>query len=88
MYQQIASLADAIVLTTPLSERALDPQTLAQLPASANKSAEVIPDIQTAWERGIQQANKNDLVCGAGSIYFVGEILKFCESYKPANRYP
>ena len=80
MYNRLAPLADVVILTRPLSDRALDPEELTHLPASKDRHVEVIPDISKAWNRAMTHANRGDLVCGAGSIYFVGEVLRFIET--------
>lgn len=76
MIRPLAPLADEIVLTRPLSERALEPHLLLDEPGVKGKSAVVIPDIPEAWEQALKLAGPDDLVCGAGSIYFVGEVLR------------
>ena len=76
MFAQIAPLADGIILTKPLSDRALEPEELLRLPQTRGKPVEVIPDITQAWARAVSLARKDDLICGAGSIYFVGEVLR------------
>ena len=82
MLAQIAPLADRLVLTRPLNDRALEPERLLRLSSVQGKQVEVIPDIQKAWTRGVSLAEKDDLVCGAGSIYFVGEVLRIWEDKK------
>ncbi len=79
MYRQIAPMAEAIILTRPLSDRALEPNALLTLPASQGKRVEVLPDIRDAWLRGMELAHQEDAVCCAGSIYFVGEVLRLWE---------
>ncbi len=76
MIRPLAPLADAIVLTRPLSERALEPHLLLDDPGVKGRSAVAIPNISEAWARGLELADPDDLVCGAGSIYFVGEVLR------------
>jgi dihydrofolate synthase/folylpolyglutamate synthase len=76
MSRKIVPLADEIVLTKPLSDRALDPEILSRLPVFNGKSVRVIPDIPAAWNYAVSQARTNDLVCGCGSIFFVGEVLR------------
>ena len=76
MFDQVAPLAEKIILTKPLSDRALDPHVLQHSSVVQGKQTEVIPNIQHAWTRALQLADKEDLVCGAGSIYFVGEVLR------------
>jgi dihydrofolate synthase / folylpolyglutamate synthase len=76
MLKTLAPAADRIILTRPLSERAMDPAVLAGLPGLRGKPVTVIPDIGKAWETALRSARSGDLVCGTGSIYFVGEVMK------------
>ncbi len=76
MFQKIAPLAEKIVLTKPLSDRALEPEKLLDMYPEWSGKIEVIPDIKTAWKRAVSSAKRNDMVCGAGSIYFIGEVLR------------
>ncbi len=76
MIEFLFPLAQSIILTKPLSERALEPNDLIHLPLLCDKSVQVIPDIQKAWETAIGLAKKDDMVCGTGSMFLVGEILR------------
>ena len=76
MLAKIAPLADKIIFTKPLSDRALEPDRLVQLDVMKGKRVEVIPDIEKAWKKAVSMAEEEDMVCGAGSIYFVGEVLR------------
>ncbi|MDM7926162.1 MAG: folylpolyglutamate synthase/dihydrofolate synthase family protein [bacterium] len=76
MLKILAPAAHHLILTRPLSERAMDPALLAGLPALKGKTVTVIPDIRHAWKTALASARHGDLVCGAGSIYFAGEVLK------------
>jgi dihydrofolate synthase/folylpolyglutamate synthase len=82
MTRKIIPLADAVILTKPMSDRALDPEILSRLSVFNDKSVQVIPDIPAAWEKAIRMAQKDDLVCGCGSIFFVGEVLRFWRENK------
>ena len=82
MFRRIAPLVDRIILTKPLSDRALEPERLKLLPEAQEKNIEVIPDIEKAWYRALQLAGQEDLVCGAGSIYFVGEVIRLWDGSK------
>jgi dihydrofolate synthase/folylpolyglutamate synthase len=76
MISTIAPLADRIIFTRPLSPRALEPEELMLLPAVQGKKIETIPQIQEAWNRAVDLAQRADIVCVAGSIYLVGEVLR------------
>lgn len=76
MLERIAPLADTVILTAPKSERALEPQIMASLLCLKGKTVRVIPDIETAWMTAIRELKPGDLVCGTGSIYLIGEVLR------------
>jgi len=76
MFQKIAPLAEKIVLTKPLSDRALKPKKLLDMYPEWSDKIEVIPNIKTAWEKAISFAKNSDMICGTGSIYFIGEVLR------------
>jgi dihydrofolate synthase/folylpolyglutamate synthase len=76
MLKTISPLADKIILTRPRSERAADPKFIAGLDCLGGKNVAVIPEIPQAWKAALRAAHKRDLVCGTGSMYFVGEVLK------------
>lgn len=80
MTAQIMPLADKVILTKPLSDRALEPERLLRLSATRGKPTEVIPSIEDAWMKAVRLARNEDLVCAAGSIYFVGEVLRLWEN--------
>jgi len=77
MLNQLAPLADTIILTRPNSERARDPESLSSLPCLRGKSVTVLPGIGEAWRAALDAAKPDDLVIGTGSMYMVGEILRF-----------
>jgi dihydrofolate synthase/folylpolyglutamate synthase len=85
MLEAVAPLADKIILTRPRSERAADPESLARLRCLEGKDVSVIPEIPGAWTAALRSARKNDLVCGTGSMYFVGEVLKLEEGKAQPN---
>jgi dihydrofolate synthase/folylpolyglutamate synthase len=85
MIRQIAPLADKIILTKPLSDRALDPEKLVALIPDKREHTEVIPNIEKAWNRAVQWAAPEDLVCGAGSIYFIGEVLRIRDRHEKTS---
>jgi len=76
MAEILFPLADRIILTRPDNERALDPYILAELPVCRGLRIEISEEIGRAWEFAMKRTRHNDLVCAAGSIYFVGEILR------------
>ena len=78
MFRTIAPLADRIILTTPLSERALPAEKLESLAGNENRPYWIRPRIEDAFLLARELAEKNDMIVGTGSIYFVGELLRIC----------
>ncbi|MFC1569017.1 bifunctional folylpolyglutamate synthase/dihydrofolate synthase [bacterium] len=76
MLKVLLPLADQLILTQPLSDRALSPKKLEHLPILKSRISLVEPDIKKAWQYALSLANPEDMICGAGSIYFVGELLR------------
>lgn len=75
MCADLMPLADRIVLTKPDNDRALDPEQLARLAVFRDKEVTVLKNPADAWTAAVKFARHHDLVCAAGSIYFVGDIL-------------
>ncbi|MFO7889850.1 MAG: folylpolyglutamate synthase/dihydrofolate synthase family protein [bacterium] len=80
MLNMVAPLAEKIILTYPGIARAVEPETIAAFPETREWNLEIERNINKAWMRAVDYADPGDLVCAAGSIYFIGDILK--EWYK------
>ena len=70
---------DVVVLTTPLSERAADPQELLTL--VANQQKEAVAEPEQALARGLalgkSQGQADSLVICAGSLYLIGSLREY-----------
>jgi dihydrofolate synthase/folylpolyglutamate synthase len=62
-------LADELILTAPVSSRALRPEALAEIAGRGR----VEPRIKDALERVRAEAHPDDLVVITGSLFLVGE---------------
>ncbi len=82
MIESLVPLAQSIILTQPQSDRALEPECLCTLSILRKKSVQVIPEIHKAWETAVNMAGKNDLVCGTGSMFLTGELLRLWKMRK------
>ncbi len=82
MLHKIASVADVILFTKPDNERALDPTVLSCHDSVSKKTTEVYESINEAINRACAIAGHEDLICAAGSIYFVGEVLSWYQQNK------
>jgi len=76
MLRKLSPRADKIILTRPGGERALPAEKLLPFVGKYNDSVEVIENSEKALVRAFALADKNDLICVAGSLYLVGEIKK------------
>lgn len=80
MLNLVAPLAKKIILTYPGISRAVEPESIAAFPETREWDLDIERDINKAWSQAVDYAHPEDLVCAAGSIYFIGDILK--EWYK------
>ena len=76
MLRKLSPRADKIILTRPGGGRALPAEKLLPFVGKHNDSVEVIENSEKALVRAFALADKNDLICVAGSLYLVGEIKK------------
>jgi len=76
MLRKLSPRADKIILTRPRGGRALPAEKLLPFVGKHNDSVEVIENSEKALVRAFALADKNDLICVAGSLYLVGEIKK------------
>ena len=76
MLRKLSPRADKIILTRPGGERALPAEKLLPFVGKYNDSVEDIENSEKALVRAFALADKNDLICVAGSLYLVGEIKK------------
>ena len=74
----LAALADSIdvfVFTKPATERAADPESLAEIARELGVEAHVVPTPGAAIESALSRAGEGDLVLIAGSHYTVGDVM-------------
>ncbi len=76
MLRKLSPRADKIILTRPGGGRALPAEKLLPFVGKHNDSVDVIENSEKALVRAFALADKNDLICVAGSLYLVGEIKK------------
>ena len=85
MLKTILPLADQVIYTRPVYERAAAPQDLLRQAAEYHKRGEVIVPLNKALERARALAQTDDLVLVCGSLFTVGEALTYYDPivYKP-----
>jgi dihydrofolate synthase/folylpolyglutamate synthase len=74
--QDLAPLARTVIVTTPDSERAADPESLATAFVEKGHRPQVVAGVAAALRRGIEKAGPKGTVVVAGSCYTVGEALR------------
>jgi dihydrofolate synthase/folylpolyglutamate synthase len=80
MCNVLMPFADAIITTSPLSERALTAEELSKLAIIYCGSVEVCPNIEEAYKKGVSTAKDGDLLLFCGSLYMIGYIRTLIES--------
>lgn len=73
----IAPIANKIITTSPLDERAASSGYILKIVSKYNTSVESVKSVQDACLRGISLMGRNDLLCVTGSIMTVGEARSF-----------
>lgn len=77
MIEEIVPLCKRVVLTEPQNDRALDIKILAEKVSSLKKAEFASEDIAEAFEYACSSAEKDGIVCCAGSLYLIGAIKKY-----------
>ncbi|MDU7163428.1 MAG: folylpolyglutamate synthase/dihydrofolate synthase family protein [Anaerococcus vaginalis] len=80
--EKISSIADEIVITSVDNPRAFELENLKNIIKEKFSNVKKIKDRKEAYEYTKSKAKANDLVLWCGSLYLVGEILKFENSHK------
>ena len=77
MLNDVARVADVLVLTRPDSDRAAHPEDLYdQLQKSAQREVQICGTVESAAKFAKEQASVDDLILVAGSLYLIGEFRK------------
>jgi dihydrofolate synthase/folylpolyglutamate synthase len=82
MLDDISRFADMIVLTRPVTDRAADPEDLAEVIEKKGSNYKVIPMVRDAYRYALAAADENDIVLVTGSHYTVGEVLSTSRKYR------
>ena len=83
--QKLSDFADEIVITSVDNPRAFEIDELEKIVKEKFLNVKGFKDIKKAYEYTKSKAGSNDLVLWCGSLYLVGEILKFENYYKNLN---
>jgi len=76
MLKKLLPLFNQVIFTKPKTERAVDLASLIRIARQYGHWAEAIEDSREALQRALFLAERDDLICVAGSLYLVGEIKK------------
>lgn len=77
MLRQLAPTADSFMLTAASTPRAVPPEVLAVVAEELDVPCAIMPDAATALPYALAQAAPHDLLCVTGSLYVVGDALKW-----------
>ena len=70
-------LAASVILTQSPQPRSITAKTLALITRHLAPSVEVIPDPEAALQRALELAAPDDIVFATGSLYLVGDLLRY-----------
>lgn len=73
----MSSVADEIIITKVDNPRAFDLGELEKIVGEKFTNVKAIDYIKNAYEYSKQIAKENDLVLWCGSLYLIGEIIKY-----------
>jgi dihydrofolate synthase/folylpolyglutamate synthase len=75
MLMELDRIADVIILTRPMTDRAADPNLLAEDAAKIHGNFQVIPMVREAFIAAKDLAKPDEVILITGSHYTVGEVL-------------
>lgn len=75
MLEELDRIADVIILTRPMTDRAADPEVLAKEIPKSGFNINVIPMVKEAYIAAKDTAGEDDVVLVTGSHFTVGEVL-------------
>ena len=84
MLKTLCSVCNRAILTQPKINRALPPEKLYSAAKEVITDIKIIPDVSQAIKHAIKTTPKNEAICIAGSLYLVGEAIKYFEK-SPAS---
>jgi dihydrofolate synthase/folylpolyglutamate synthase len=76
-----------VILTSPKIDRALPVDTLYPIAAAITADVQKIPDVSRAIAFAVQNAQPDEVICVAGSLYVVGEAKAFLSQSKESVQY-
>ncbi|MFA7412115.1 MAG: folylpolyglutamate synthase/dihydrofolate synthase family protein [Tissierellaceae bacterium] len=80
MIEEIAPLADEIIVTEVDMSRKLEAEVLAMEVSKYNKSVTVEKDLQRAIGASLEKTKEGDMLVFGGSLYLIGQVRKILKS--------
>lgn len=75
MLKELDRIANRIILTRPMTDRAADPELLAEEIAKAGSNFQVVPMVREAYHSAKDLCRPDEIILVTGSHYTVGEVL-------------
>jgi dihydrofolate synthase / folylpolyglutamate synthase len=75
MLKELGEIAEVIILTRPMTERAADPNLLAEDIAKITMNFQIIPTVRDAFQSAKELCQPDEIILVTGSHYTVGEVL-------------
>ncbi|MGH9494418.1 MAG: bifunctional folylpolyglutamate synthase/dihydrofolate synthase [Candidatus Sulfotelmatobacter sp.] len=79
MAEILFPLAERVIATRPENPRASSPEEIREAAKRASSDIELVSDVKAALDRARKTAGNRAVVVVTGSIYLVGEAMKFLE---------
>lgn len=76
MIEQMAPLGDVIIVTEPNIFRAMTAEELGEKMRKLNDNVIIEKNIESAIEKALEIAEKDDLILFSGSLYLIGDVRK------------
>jgi len=73
MLQALVPLCRRLIVTRPVIDRALQPEKLYEAARPLAQNIAMAPNVDAAVKTALSNAETNDIICIAGSLYVVGE---------------
>ena len=85
--EYLLPVCSQVILTSPKIDRALPVDTLYTIAAALTADVRKIPDVSRAVAFAVQNAQPEDVICVAGSLYVVGEAKAFLNRSEEGVQY-
>jgi dihydrofolate synthase/folylpolyglutamate synthase len=73
MLKSLLPVCSRVIVTRAKTGRALDPLRLFETAKKTLSDVRIVSDVAQAFKQAVAEADFNDVICIAGSLYVVGE---------------